>query len=350
MATTKSHVLLATLDNVRGKLQRLTLADGTWSREEVAVPGLGTVSIQATSDESDRWFFDYTDFLEPSSLYLVADGETQRIKSLPPYFDATGMRVAQHEATSPDGTKVPYFLVTPKGFTADGRHPTLLYGYGGFEVAQTAAYSATVGAAWLARGGVYVLANVRGGGEFGAKWHQAALQSRRHKSYEDFIAIAEDLIERKVTSPQKLGIAGGSQGGLLVAQAFTARPELFRAVVCTVPLLDMRRYHKLLAGASWMSEYGDPDKPEDWAFIRTWSPYHKLDEQLDYPRVFFYTSTRDDRVHPGHARKMVAKMTALDKPVYYYENTEGGHAAGANNAQRAYMWALAYSYLWKMLG
>jgi prolyl oligopeptidase len=349
VATTKSQLLFSTLDNVRGKLYRLTpVADG-WSREEIALPGLGTVSINAVSDENDDWFFTYTDFLEPSSLYLVSGGEPVRVKALPEFFDTAGMEVSQHEATSKDGTRIPYFLVTPKGFEANGENPTLLSGYGGFQVSKTAYYSATVGTAWLERGGVYALANIRGGGEFGPGWHQAALKALRHKSYEDFIAVAEDLVARKVTRPARLGIEGGSQGGLLVGQAFTARPDLFGAALCSVPLLDMRRYHELLAGASWMSEYGDPDDPDDWAFIKTWSPYHNLKAGTDYPRVFFFTNTRDDRVHPGHARKMVAKMTAMGKPVYYYENTEGGHGSGTNNDQRAYTWALAYSYLWKML-
>jgi prolyl oligopeptidase len=349
VASTRDHVLMTTLDNVRGKMYRLTFAEGEWSREEMELPGLGTVGIGSTTDESNTWFFTYTDFLEPSSLYLVEDGKAQRVKSLPAFFDAEGMSVVQYEATSKDGTKIPYFLVKPKGFQANGKNPTLLYGYGGFEVSETASYSATVGNAWLARGGVYALANIRGGGEFGPKWHQAALKSKRHKAFEDFIAVGEDLVARNITSPEHLGIMGGSNGGLLVGAAFTQRPDLFEAVVCQVPLLDMKRYHTLLAGASWMAEYGNPDT-EDWEFIKTWSPYHNLDESKDYPKVFFFTSTRDDRVHPGHARKMVARMTEMGKPVYYYENTEGGHAGAANNNQRAYMWALAYSYLWKMLG
>jgi len=349
VATTKSQLLLATLDNVRGKLYRLTPAADGWSREEIALPGLGTLSINAVNDRNDHWFFTYTDFLEPSSLYLVSDGSPVRVKGLPEFFDTAGMKVTQREATSKDGTRIPYFLVTPRGFEADGDNPTLLSGYGGFQVSKTAYYSATVGTAWLERGGVYALANIRGGGEFGPGWHQAALKELRHKSYEDFIAVAEDLVARKVTRPGRLGIEGGSQGGLLVGQAFTARPDLFGAAICSVPLLDMRRYHKLLAGASWMSEYGDPDDPDEWAFIKTWSPYHNLDAGADYPRVFFFTNTRDDRVHPGHARKMVAKMSAMDKQVYYYENTEGGHASGSNNDQKAYTWALAFSYLWKML-
>jgi prolyl oligopeptidase len=200
----------------------------------------------------------------------------------------------------------------------------------------------------VGRGGVYALANIRGGGEFGPQWHEAAMQENHQRNFDDFIAVAEDLIKRKITSPEHLGIVGGSQGGLLVGGTFVQRPELFGAVVCQVPLLDMQRYNKLLAGASWMAEYGDPDT-DDWQYIKTWSPYHNLKSSTDYPKVFFTTSTRDDRVHPGHARKMVARMTAMGKPVYYYENTEGGHSAAANLNQRAYMWSLTYSYLWKML-
>ena len=206
-----------------------------------------------------------------------------------------------------------------------------------------------LGAAWLERGGVYVLANLRGGGEFGPRWHKAALKENRIKSFEDFIAVAEDLVARKITSPKHLGIMGGSQGGLLVGGAFTMRPDLFGAVVCQVPLLDMQRYHKLLAGASWMAEYGDPDKPEEWAYIQTWSPYQLVRKDVKYPKVFFWTTTRDDRVHPGHARKMVARMIEQGHPVYYYENTEGGHGGGSVNRQKAEIKALECAYLWKML-
>jgi prolyl oligopeptidase len=260
------------------------------------------------------------------------------------------MSVAQYEATSKDGTRIPYFVVMPKGFKADGSAPTLLYAYGGFEVAQEPHYSGVLGASWLTRGGVYALANIRGGGEFGPAWHTAATKANRIKTHDDFVAVAEDLAARKITTPRRLGIMGGSNGGLLVGTAFTLRPELFRAVVCQVPLLDMRRYTKLLAGASWMDEYGDPDKPEEWAYIQTWSPYQLVRKDVDYPRVFFWTSTRDDRVHPAHARKMVARMIEQGHPVLYFENIEGGHAAGAVNAERALTNALQYSYLWMMLG
>jgi prolyl oligopeptidase len=239
--------------------------------------------------------------------------------------------------------------VQKKNLVRDGKQPTLLYAYGGFEVPSLPNYSGTIGNAWLAEGGVYVLANIRGGGEFGPGWHQAGLKENRQRVYDDFHAVAEDLVQRKITSPKHLGIMGGSNGGLLVGVAFTQRPELYGAVVCQVPLLDMQRYNKLLAGASWMGEYGNPDKPEEWAYIKQYSPYHNLKKGMNYPEVFFYTSTRDDRVHPGHARKMAAKMIDMGYPVLYYENTEGGHAGASTNEQTAKFSALQYSYLWMKL-
>ncbi len=347
---TRNLLLVSTLDNVHSRLFRFTLENGEWRRREVPLPGLGTARVVTTGTLDDTYFFTYTDFLTPSTLYLSDNGAApKKVKSSPAFFDAEGMRVAQYEATSKDGTKVPYFVVMPRGFRADGKNPTVLYGYGGFEVSLLPHYSATIGTAWLARGGVYVLANIRGGGEFGPRWHRAALKANRHKAFEDFAAVAEDLIARRITSPRHLGIMGGSNGGLLVGATFTRHPDLFRAVVCQVPLLDMRRYTKIGAGASWIAEYGDPDRPADWAYIRTWSPYQNLKPGVKYPRVFFYTSTADDRVGPAHARKMAARMEAMGDPVYFYENTEGGHSAGANLRQRAKMWALSYAYLWKML-
>lgn len=346
---TLNYLLMTTLDNVRGRLYRLTLGDEGWITEEVKLPGMGTIAIGSTGDFDDSFFFTYTDFTTPSSLYLVRDdGAPEQVKSSPAWFDTDGMSVVQYEATSPDGTKIPYFVFLPKGFEADGANPTLLYAYGGFEVSRKPRYSGSKGFAWVERGGVYVLANIRGGGEFGPKWHQAAMKEKHQNNFDDFIAVAEDLIKRKITSSEHLGIMGGSQGGLLVGGSFVQRPELFKAVVCQVPLLDMKRYNKLLAGASWMAEYGNPDT-DDWEYIKTWSPYQNLDPKKDYPKVFFWTNTRDDRVHPAHARKMVAKMTDMDKPVYYYENTEGGHGSGANLNQRAYTDALQYAYLWMML-
>lgn len=349
VSATRNHLLLSTLDNVNSRLYRLTLTNGEWSREEIALPGLGSGGPATTSDLDDTFLIRYNDFLTPASQYLVRPGQAlKRIKTMPTHFDAAGMKIEQYEATSGDGTKIPYFIFKPKNFAASGANPTLLYGYGGFEISMLPDYSGTTGSAWVARGGVYVLANIRGGGEFGPRWHQAAVKENHQRCFDDFIAVAEDLIARRITSPAHLGIVGGSNGGLLVGAAFTQRPELFGAAVCQVPLLDMKRYNKLLAGASWMAEYGNPDTA-DWEFIRKWSPYQNLDAAKNYPKVLFTTSTRDDRVHPGHARKMVKRMTDLGKPVYYYENTEGGHGAAANLNQRAYMWALTYAYLWKML-
>jgi len=349
VATTRDRVLFTILDNVRSRLFRVAYSGGEWRRSEVALPGVGTAAVVTTSDQGDLFAVTYEDFLTPRTLFLGAGDTLERIQAEPSFFDASGMSVAQHEATSKDGTKIPYFLVTPKGFRADGRAPTLLYGYGGFEVAEVPHFSAITGSAWLARGGVYVLANLRGGGEFGPAWHKAALKEHRLKAFEDFIAVAEDLIARRITAPAHLGIMGGSQGGLLVAGTMTLRPDLFGAVVSQVPLTDMRRYHLLLAGASWMGEYGNPDVPEEWQSIQAWSPYHQLRRDVRYPKAFFWTTTRDDRVHPAHARKMVAKMEAYGHPVFYFEQIEGGHGSGSVNAQRAAIRALEFAYLWTML-
>jgi prolyl oligopeptidase len=263
---------------------------------------------------------------------------------MPAFCDAKGLTVKQYEATAKDGTKVPYFVVMRADAKLDGSTPTILYGYGGFEISLTPSYSGKVGAAWMEAGGAWVVANLRGGGEFGPEWHRTALREGRQKTHTDFIAVAEDLQKRGISSPRHLGIFGGSQGGLLVSAAYTQRPDLFRAVVSEVPLADMKRYHKLLAGASWMAEYGNPDVAADWAFISTYSPYQALRKDAKYPRVFFTTTTRDDRVHPGHARKMVARMKEQGHDVLYFENTEGGHGSGVTPAQQAYSAALIYTF------
>ncbi len=282
---TLNHLLIATLDNVRSRLYRLTPGESGWTTEEIELPGLGAVNVGSTGDVDDNFFFTYTDFLTPSSLYLVRQGaQPVSVKSSPAWFDSEGMTVAQYEATSKDGTKIPYFVVMPKGFEANGANPTMLNAYGGFEVSRTPRYSGALGSAWLARGGVYVLANIRGGGEFGPKWHQAAVQEKHQTNFDDFIAVAEDLITRKITSPEHLGIIGGSQGGLLVGGAFVQRPDLFKAVVSEVPLLDMQRYNKLLAGASWMAEYGNPDT-DDWDYMKLWSPYQNLKPEASTTRM-----------------------------------------------------------------
>ena len=352
MSDTKHYLLLNELENVRSRLYVLQHHRGEWKRTALPAPDFGSVSASGVDpEESDQYFLTTTDFLTPSSLYLgtIGKDERQRLKSLPSFFNTEGLEISQHEATSKDGTKVPYFQVARKGLVLDGNNPTLLYGYGGFEIPMLPSYNAGVGSAWLEHGGVYVLANIRGGGEFGPRWHEAARKAHRQRAYDDFIAVAEDLEARKVTSSAHLGIEGGSNGGLLMGVMFTERPDLFKAVVCQVPLLDMRRYNKLLAGASWMDEFGNPDKPEDWAYISRYSPYQNVQPGKTYPRVLFMTSTKDDRVHPGHARKMVARMKEQGHDVLYYENTEGGHAGAANNQQAAKMGALAYTFLRKEL-
>lgn len=351
MSVTKNHVVLNVLDDVKNRLSVLTPSATGWKRSEfVGAPGFGTISVSAVdADSSDAVWMTVTDYLTPTTLSLVELGkQPEQLKSMPAFFDASGKKIEQHFATSKDGTKIPYFLVRPEGLKYDGSTPTLLYGYGGFEISMTPGYSGGVGKGWLEKGGVYAVANIRGGGEYGPRWHQAALKANRHKAYEDFAAVAQDLIARKITSPKHLGIQGGSNGGLLTGNMLTQYPELFGAVVVQVPLLDMKRYSHLLAGASWMAEYGNPDTA-DWEFIKTFSPYHLFDAKKDYPPTLFMTSTRDDRVHPGHARKMAAMMLDAGKDVRYYENIEGGHGGAANNAQAAHMSALAYTFLWQQL-
>lgn len=350
VSTTGNRILVSVLDNVVSRLLAFRREEGAWHQQDLTVPDMGSISVVTTDDDSDRFYYNYTGFLTPSTLYQAdaAADEHQSVRSEPAWFDADGFVVEQAEAESADGTRIPYFIVRPENRTDESR-PTLLGAYGGFEVPRTPFYSGVMGRAWLERGGVYVLANIRGGGEFGPRWHQAALRENRQRAYDDFIAVAEALIERGITTPGQLGIQGGSNGGLLMGAAFTQRPDLFDAVVCQVPLLDMKRYHKLLAGASWMAEYGNPDEPEQWAYIREYSPYHNVSEDADYPRVFFTTSTRDDRVHPGHARKMVARMKNQGHDVLYYENIEGGHGGAANLEQRAHLYGLIYTYLHERL-
>ncbi|MEL7977119.1 prolyl oligopeptidase family serine peptidase [Isoptericola sp. F-RaC21] len=373
---TRHHLVVNVLDDVKNALHVLTppadAAPGApWTRSELPLGGgLLTVGVRAVDplDSDDVWVTT-TGYLTPSTLALATvpgpgaePGEPEPLKAAPAYFDAAGMVADQHFAVSDDGTRVPYFvvgredLVRPTGTGSTGQvpgtAPTLLYGYGGFEIPLLPGYSGTVGRAWLARGGVYVVANIRGGGEYGPAWHQAALREKRHKAYEDFAAVARDLVARGITTPAHLGAQGGSNGGLLAGNMLTQYPDLFGAVVVQVPLLDMKRYSHLLAGASWTAEYGDPDT-EDWEFVRTFSPYHLLDADRAYPPVLFTTSTKDDRVHPGHARKMAALMLAAGgaagHDVTYYENVEGGHGGAANNAQAAHMSALAWTFLHERL-
>ena len=349
---TKNHLILNELNDIKNRLSVLTPGEKGWQRSVfVGAPSYGTIDVSAVdSDDSDSVWLTSADYLTPTTLFLAEIGKSpETLKTLPTFFDSSNEIVEQHFTVSKDGTRVPYFLVRPKILQLDGSAPTLLYGYGGFEISLTPYYSGSLGSAWLSKGGVYVVANIRGGGEYGPRWHQAALRENRTRAYEDFAAVAQDLINRKITSPKYLGVQGESNGGLLTGNMLTQYPELFGAVVVQVPLLDMKRFNQLLAGASWMAEYGNPDKPEEWAYIQKFSPYHLFDSAKTYPPVFFLTSTRDDRVHPGHARKMAAKMINTSKDAIYYENTEGGHGGAASNAQSAHMNALIYSFLWEHL-
>jgi prolyl oligopeptidase len=356
--TTRDRVILDVLENVAGRIEEWTPGPHGWTRRDVKAPFPGALSTTELHDPllaedplAESYFVSYTDFLTPDSLYLAHTGSDERelLKARPAYFDAQGMRVEQRFATSRDGTRVPYFVVWPRGAKADGANPTLLYGYGGFEISLTPWYSGAFGKAWYDHGGVLVIANIRGGGEFGPAWHQAAVKAQKQNSYDDFIAVAADLAASGITSAHHLGIEGGSNGGLLVGAVMVQRPELFGAVACQVPLLDMRRFNRLLAGASWMAEYGNPDEPDEWAWISRYSPYQNVRRDVHYPAVLFTTSTRDDRVHPGHARKMAARMLEQGHDVLYYENIEGGHGGAADNAQRADLQALQFAFLWQRL-
>lgn len=309
------------------------------------LPAVGNSSLMATADNSDQILVTYSNFSQPTTLYSFEKGQMTKVRSLPAFFNASGIVVDQRWATSKDGTKIPYYIVRNKKQKDDSKNPTLLYGYGGFEVAMQPNYSGVMGKAWLENGGTYVLANIRGGGEFGPSWHQSALKLNRQRAFDDFFAVAEDLIKTKVTSPAHLGIMGGSNGGLLMGVALTQRPDLFNAIVCEVPLLDMARYHLLLAGASWMAEYGSPDVPAERDYILKYSPYQNVKSTEKYPEIFITTSTEDDRVHPGHARKMAAKLKSMGKPYMYFENTEGGHGRTADLNQAAEYLAMQYIFL-----
>lgn len=346
------------LHNVKGAVLEVSRASPELGWESLLLPfeDNGVVSVSAADPFGELVFARYESFTVPTTLYAHRpDGarpgaaRPEAWKSLPARFDASGIEVSQREAVSRDGTRVPYFLIHRKGMPVDGDNPTLLYGYGGFEVSLTPYYLATTAKAWIERGGAYAIANIRGGGELGPAWHQAALKENRPRAFEDFIAVAEGLVRDRVTSSRRLGIMGGSNGGLLMGVMLTQRPDLFRAVVCQVPLLDMLRYHKLLAGASWVGEYGDPDDPAERAAIERYSPYQSLKEGVKYPRALFVTSTRDDRVHPGHARKMAARLESLGQAPLYYENIEGGHGGSADLEQWVDRAGLEFTYLLKEL-
>ncbi len=347
-AWTRDRLLLVTLADVASRVEIVT--PGSWQCEEISgIPPATNTVIAAADDTGDEFFLDSSGFDMPSQLLRgTGSGQLEQIKSAPGFFDAENLDVQQYFVPSKDGTAIPYFVVRSRSAQRPG--PTLLGGYGGFESSKTPEYSGVLGRLWLARGGTYAMANIRGGGEYGPSWHTQAMREGRHKVDEDFAAVADDLVNRGITTVGQLGAQGGSNGGLLMGIMLTKCPEKFGALVCDVPLLDMKRYHLLLAGASWVAEYGDPDNPDDWEFISKYSPYQNISATRHYPQVLFTTSTRDDRVHPGHARKMVAALQAAGHKVWLYENIEGGHAGAADNEQAAFKAALSYSFLWQTLG
>ena len=347
-AWTRDRLVLVTLADVASRVE--IVSPGTWRREPISgIPPATNTVIVAADDTGDEFFLDSSGFDAPSQLLRGTGPERlDRIKSAPAFFDAENIDVKQFFVPSKDGTSIPYFVVGSRD--AAGPGPTLLGGYGGFESSMTPGYGGVLGRLWLARGGTYAMANIRGGGEYGPGWHTQAMREGRHKVAEDFAAVATDLVDRGITTVEQLGAQGGSNGGLLMGIMLTKYPEKFGALVCDVPLLDMKRYHLLLAGASWVAEYGDPDNADDWEFISEYSPYQNISATRRYPQVLFTTSTRDDRVHPGHARKMVAALQDAGHQVWLYENIEGGHAGAADNEQAAFKAALSYSFLWRTLG
>jgi prolyl oligopeptidase len=349
VSTGRSGVYVSALENVIGRVYKFTHAGDTWNRSAIALPDGGSAGVMSVNDYGPQAYFSFNSYLVPPSVYADdGDGALKQIKSLPARFDASGMTTEQFEAVSSDGIRIPYFVTRNSG--ASGPRPTVLYGYGGFEISLTPGYSANFGKLWLEKGGVYVVANIRGGGEFGPGWHDSALKANRQKAFDDFAAVAADLIKRGITTPKQLGIMGGSNGGLLVSTVMTQHPELLGAVVCQVPLIDMIRYTGIGAGASWEAEYGDPAVPAERDVILRYSPYQNVKKSVAYPPVFFITATSDDRVTPVHARKMAARMEEQGHDVLFYENTDGGHAAAADHKQAAEMWALSFVYLKQKLG
>jgi prolyl oligopeptidase len=351
VTSTDERLIVHLLENVNGAIDVWDRVDGRWTAKRLALPQNATFSLGSAQHDGEKLFVGVQSFLEPTGLYLAdaATGSVEKLKSLPPQFDASRFTVDQFFATSRDGTRVPYFVVRPKDLAYDGTAPTLQFGYGGFQISKPPVYLPEVGKLWLENGGVYVIANIRGGGEFGPAWHQSVLREKRQGAFDDFHAVAEDLIRRKITSPEHLGIYGRSNGGVLTSVAMTQRPDLYEAVVIESPLIDMLRYHEMPAGASWIGEYGDPRVPADAAFIARYSAYQALKPGRDYPEPYVTTNTRDDRVHPGHARKFAARMQALGYPVLYFEDTEGGHSYDSDPIKNAERWARHYVYLSRKL-
>jgi prolyl oligopeptidase len=351
-AATHGELLVSSYDNVKGRAFIYTpLSDGGWRERRLTLPDNASISLVSTDSHSDRAYLSVTSFLTPTTLWQAdaAGGGMAQVKALPPKFNAANDTVDQFEATSRDGTKIPYFVVHPKAMALDGANPTILYAYGGFQVSMTPSYSAVRGKLWLERGGVFVLANIRGGGEFGPAWHEAGLKTHRQRIYDDFAAVARDLIARRITSPRRLGIMGGSNGGLLMGVEFTQHPELWRAVDIQVPLLDMLRYEQIAAGTSWVGEYGSVANPDERAFLASISPYANLRAGVAYPEPFIWTTTKDDRVGPQHARKFAARLAQLGYPYLFHEVIEGGHAAGANLREQAHTSALEMTYFIRKL-
>ncbi|HEU5161527.1 MAG TPA: prolyl oligopeptidase family serine peptidase, partial [Thermoanaerobaculia bacterium] len=362
---TDGSILVTMLDNVRGRLYRFTpgaagrASGSNWIREAIPFPENGSVALMTAHHESGDAMVLFESFTTPPTLYHAAPGggAPLAVAAQDATFDGSRFEVTQQWAISKDGTRIPYFVVAPKGIARDGRNPVHLWSYGGFRSSLTPSYSGSYeqlygayGKLWLERGGVFVLANIRGGAEFGPAWHSSVLKENHERIFEDFEAVAEDLVRSGITSAERIGIEGRSNGGLLTLATMIRRPDLYGAVVSGVPLSDMRRYHEMLAGASWIAEYGDPRIPEEWAYLSRYSPYQNLRAGVDYPPVFIFTSTRDDRVHPGHARKTVARLQELGHEVWYYENTEGGHGGSSTNEQLAYRLALTYAHLWREVG
>jgi prolyl oligopeptidase len=349
---TKTRVVASVYDNVRGRAYTFAPSGAGWSMTRLALPDNETIDITSASRGGDEAFFDVTGFLDPSTLFLAdvaAKSDPVPVKTTPARFDASGSVVEQHEVASADGTMIPYFVVRPKAMLSNGQNPTLLYAYGGFQISELPSYRPALGKLWIARGGVYVVANIRGGGEFGPSWHEAALKTHRQRAYDDFAAVARDLIARKITQPRRLGIEGGSNGGLLMGVEFEQHPDLWQAVVIEVPLLDMLRFEQIAAGASWTGEYGSVANPKERAFLAGISPYNNLKQGVQYPEPFLFTTTKDDRVGPTHARKFAAKMDSMGLPFLYYEATEGGHGAGVTASEIAQEEAMEMTYLTRKL-
>ncbi len=346
VSSSKDRLVVVLLEDVKGAVDVYDHKAGVWLARRLKLPSNASINLVSTSEEVNQFFFTAEGFLDPTSLWLAdADGAVAKVKTLPAQFDALRDVVEQHFATSDDGTKIPYFVVHRKDMKRDGSTPTQMFGYGGFELSEPPVYIPQMGKLWLERGGAYVIANIRGGGEFGPAWHEAALREHRQRAFDDFASVARDLIARKITSPRRLGIYARSNGGVLTTVSMTQHPELFNAIVVESPLIDMLRYNHLSAGASWVAEYGDPDVPADRAFIAKYSGYQNLKPGVKYPEPYITTNTRDDRVHPGHPRKFAAMMEKMGLPYLYYEQTFGGHANDADPELNASRWARHYVYL-----